>query len=107
MNRETARTTSSHPQCLFLVIETSFSPLWVRALVLFRSNKKGNTHSTRGQQSNRESSVDGEMPARHRIAGLNFEFRTVAPLKPQTTPSRPYHDPSSDVKRLCGVVAPI
>jgi hypothetical protein len=59
-----------------------FSPLWLKAFVLFRSNKKGNTHSTRGQQSNRESSVNGETPARHRIAGLNFEFRTVAPLKP-------------------------
>jgi len=78
-----------------------------KSFVLVRSNKKGSTRSKRGQQSNRESSVNGEMPARHRIAGFNIEFRTVAPLKPQTNPPRPYHDPSNDVKRLCGVVIAI
>ena len=44
---------------------------------LFRWNNTGDIYSTRGQQSSRESGMNGETPARRRMAGLDdFEFRT-------------------------------
>ena len=68
----------------------------------------GQSHSTRSQERNHESSMHSETPARRWNIGFDsFEFRTPAALKPLTTPPGHYHDPTIDVKRICEIVIAI